>query len=257
MDAPTMPVQSRYVRWLPYWAVLQTDVRQTLRGWVWRTWVLASLAAAVGYLLYRLGVYREAGIVQRASLLVGDLLRWTMLGTGLLVVVLTVGGVSAERGTLADSVLSRGISRYQYFLAKLHSRLFSVVVTFTVLTGGVLLASHFMVQEDVAWDGGLVALAVLGSILAVVVTCGVAVGALTTNPVFGISLLWVVLWAGGFLLSFLPKAYATPDRVLTKLPQILQGMYDIEALGRMAGIGLGAAAVVAFIGMIGFSRTDV
>jgi hypothetical protein len=257
MDAPTMPVQSRYVRWLPYWAVLQTDVRQTLRGWVWRTWVLASLAAAVGYLLYRLGVYREAGIVQRASLLVGDLLRWTMLGTGLLVVVLTVGGVSAERGTLADSVLSRGISRYQYFLAKLHSRLFSVVVTFTVLTGGVLLASHFMVQEDVAWDGGLVALAVLGSILAVVVTCGVAVGALTTNPVFGISLLWVVLWAGGFLLSFLPKAYATPDRVLTKLPQILQGMYDIEALGRMAGIGLGAAAVVAFVGMIGFSRTDV
>jgi len=81
-----------------------------------------------------------------------------MFGTGLLVVVLTVGGVSAERGTLADSVLSRGISRYQYFLAKLHSALFSVVVTFTVLTGGVLLASHFMVQEDISWRGSLVAL---------------------------------------------------------------------------------------------------
>jgi putative exporter of polyketide antibiotics len=257
MDTPATPVQSRYIRWLPYWAVLQTDLRQTVRGWVWRTWVLASVAAAVGYLLYRLGVYREAGIVQRASLLVGDLLRWTLFGTGLLVVVLTVGGVSAERGTLADSVLSRGISRYQYFLAKLHSRLFSVVVTFVVLTGCVLLASHFMVHEDVSWDGSLVALAVLASILAVVVTCGVAVGALTTNPVFGISLLWVVLWAGGFLLSFLPKTYPTPDRVLTKLPQILQGMYDVEALGRMAGIGLAAAAVVALFGMIGFSRSDV
>jgi hypothetical protein len=257
MDAPAALPPSRYVRWLPYWAVLQTDVRQTVRGWVWRTWVLASLAAAVGYLLYRLGVYREAGIVQRASLLVGDLLRWTMLGTGLLVVVLTVGGVSAERGSLADSVLSRGISRYQYFLAKLHSRLFSVVATFIAITSGVLIASHFMVHEDVSFTGGLVALAVLGTILAVVVTCGVAVGALTTNPVFGISLLWVVLWAVGFLLSFLPKAYPTPDRVLSKLPQILQGMYDIEALGRMAGVGLGAAAVVALIGMIGFSRSDV
>jgi hypothetical protein len=257
MDAPAAPAHSRYIRWLPYWAVLQTDLRQTVRGWVWRTWVLASLAAAVGYLLYRLGVYREAGIVQRASLLIGDLLRWTMFGTGLLVVVLTVGGVSAERGTLADSVLSRGISRYQYFLAKLHSRLFSVVVTFTLLTGGVLLASHFMVHEDVSWDGCLVALAVLASILAVVVTCGVAVGALTTNPVFGISLLWVVLWAVGFLLSFLPKAYLTPDRVLTKLPLILQGNYNVDAIGQMAGIGLSAAAVVAFIGMIGFSRSDV
>src|SRR5205085_11059909 len=163
MDAPAVTVQSRYIRWLPYWAVLQTDVRQTVRGWVWRTWVLAWLSAAVGYLLYRLGVYRETGIVQQASLLFGDLLRWTMFGTGLLVVVLTVGGLSADRGTLADSVLSRGISRYQYFLAKLHSRLFCVVVTFTVLTGGVLLASHFMVHEDVSWDGCLVALAALAS----------------------------------------------------------------------------------------------
>ena len=219
--------------------------------------MLASLAAAVGILLYRLGVYREAGIVQRASLLLGDLLRWTMFGTGLLVVVLTVGGVSAERGTLADSVLSRGISRYQYFLAKLHSRLFSVVVTFTVLTGGMLVAGHFMVNEDLSWRGSLVALAVLASILAVVVTCGVAVGALTTNPVFGISLLWVVLWACGFLLSFLPKAYPTPDRVLTKLPQILQGTYDWVSLGQMACVGFGAAAVVALFGMIGFSRSDV
>jgi putative exporter of polyketide antibiotics len=257
MDAPAAPVQSRYIRWLPYWAVLQTDLRQTVRGWVWRTWVLATLAAAVGYLLYRLGVYREAGIVQKASLLVGDLLRWTLVGSGLLVVVLTVGGVSAERGTLADSVLSRGISRYQYFLAKLHSRLFCVIVTFIVLTGGVLLASHFMVQEDVTWDGSLVALAVLAVILAVVVTFGVTVGALTNNPVFGIALLWVVLWAGGFLLSFLPKSYPTPDRVLSKLPQVLQGMYDVEALGRMAGIGLAAAAAVALLGLIGFSRSDV
>jgi hypothetical protein len=257
MDAPATPVQSRYIRWLPYWAVLQTDLRQTVRGWVWRTWVLASLAAAVGFLLYRLGVYRETGIIQLASLLIGDLLRWSLISSGLLVVVLTVGGVSAERGTLADSVLSRGISRYQYFMAKLHSRLFSVVVTFTVLTGGVVIASHFMVNSDISWSGSIVALAVLASILAVVVTCGVAVGALTTNPVFGISLLWVVLWAGGFLLSFLPKTYLTPDRVLTKLPQILQGNYNIDALGQMVGTGLAAAAVVALIGMIGFSRSDV
>jgi hypothetical protein len=98
---------------------------------------------------------------------------------------------------------------------------------------------------------------VLAAILAVVVTFGVTVGALTTNPVFGIALLWVVLWGGGFLLSFLPKTYPTPDRVLSKLPQVLQGMYDVEALGRMAGIGLGAAAAVALLGMIGFSRSDV
>src|SRR5262249_2465178 len=104
MDAPAIVAPPKYLRWLPYWAVLQTDLRQPIRGGVWRTWVLATLLAAVGYLLYRLGVYREAGIVQRASILVGDLLRWSLLGSGLLVVVLTVGGIAAERGTLSDSV---------------------------------------------------------------------------------------------------------------------------------------------------------
>src|SRR4051794_32769895 len=102
MDAPAKPTQPRFLRWLPYWAVLQTDLRQTLRGWVWRTWVLTTLLAAVGYMCYRLGVYREAGIVQHASVVTGDLLRWPLLGTALLVVVLTVGSITSERGTLAD-----------------------------------------------------------------------------------------------------------------------------------------------------------
>ena len=36
MDAPATIPMPRYVPWLPYWAVLQTDLRQTVRGWVWR-----------------------------------------------------------------------------------------------------------------------------------------------------------------------------------------------------------------------------
>src|SRR5262245_30432770 len=216
MDTPAATSAPRYIRLLPYWAVLQTDVRQTLRGWVWRTWVFASLAAAVCFLLYRLGVHREAGIVQQASLLVGDLLRWTMVGSMLLVVVLTVGGISAERGTLADSVLSRGISRYQYFLAKLHSRLACVLLTFTLLTTGVLIASHFLVNEDLSLAGSLVALAALATLLMVVATVGVSVGALSHNPVFGIAVLWLILCGAAFVLSLLPSGLPTPDRILTR-----------------------------------------
>src|ERR1043165_4089608 len=176
MDAAvTIPIRLKYRRWLPYVAVLQTDVRQTLRSWVYRLWALAMFLAAFGYILYRLGVHREAGIIQPATLVMSDLIRWVVMGSAAVIAALTVGSISAERGTLADSVLSRGISRYQYFVAKWHSRLFSVIVTFVVLIGGVLLASHFMVHEDVSWDGGLVALGVLAAILLVVATCGVTV----------------------------------------------------------------------------------
>src|SRR5947207_10423423 len=98
MDLPAAPPAVRYNRWLPYWAVLQTDVRQTLRSWVYRLWLLVSVLAAGGYLLYRVGLYREAGLIQSASTLVSDVLRWTLFGSLSLVVVLAVGGITADRG---------------------------------------------------------------------------------------------------------------------------------------------------------------
>src|SRR5271163_3709252 len=102
------------VRFLPYWAVFQMDLHQTVRGWVYRAWLLLSLLAAVGYLIYRFGAYREAGMVQPASELTSDLLRWIVLGSVTLIIILTAGTISQERGTMADSVLCRGISRHQY-----------------------------------------------------------------------------------------------------------------------------------------------
>src|SRR6186997_3304195 len=102
MDA-TAPTPTRYLTWLPYWAVLQTDLRQTVRSWVYRIWVLAAVLSAGGYLMYRVGTYREAGIVQPASALLAEVLRGTLLGSVALIVVLAVSSIAAERGTLADS----------------------------------------------------------------------------------------------------------------------------------------------------------
>ena len=43
MDAATTPTPVRFNRLLPYWAVLQTDLRQTARSWVYRLWVLVTV----------------------------------------------------------------------------------------------------------------------------------------------------------------------------------------------------------------------
>src|SRR5438128_2030888 len=133
MDAPAPTKIAKFNRWLPYYAVFQSDLRQTLRSWVYLFWVLVSVLGATGYLLYRVGSYHDAGLVQRASTLISDLLRWGVLGSITVIIALTGGSISSERGTLADSVLSRGISRYQYFLAKWHARLVIVLSTFMIM----------------------------------------------------------------------------------------------------------------------------
>lgn len=247
-----------YNRWLPYWAVFQADVNQTLRSWVYRVWVTISVLAVVGFLLYRCGIAHETGIVQPASKLVAELLRWTALGSVTLIVALTAGCISSERGTLADSVLSRGISRYQYFMGKWHSRLATVLVTFFVLGVAALLASAFVLHEDLTADGCGMALLTIAALLTAVVTCGVTISAICNSTALGVALLWVLLYGGGFVLSLLPPRLMTsPDRALARLPHILEGHYDAPMLGNLIGCSLGLSVVVALVGLVYFSRRDV
>ena len=140
MDASPPVVTVRFNRFLPYWEVLQTDLRQTVRSWVFRLWVLMTVLAAGGFLLYRVGLQKEAGILQSASAQCGDLFRVMVVASLALVVVLAVSAISSEKGSVADAVLSRGISRHQYFLAKWHARLVAVTGTFALLAAGVLLS---------------------------------------------------------------------------------------------------------------------
>src|SRR5579871_4847764 len=130
MDVPATAKSIKINRLLPYWAVFTADVKQTLRSWIYRAWVLLSLGAALGYLLYRYGAKQVAGLVQPASDLMSDMLSWIVLGSVTLIIVLTAGTICSERGTMADSVLSRGISRFQYFLGKWHARLAAILCTF-------------------------------------------------------------------------------------------------------------------------------
>jgi ABC-type transport system involved in multi-copper enzyme maturation permease subunit len=244
-------------RWLPYWAVFQADMRQTTTSWVYRAWVLVSLLTAVGYLLYRVGVDREAGIVQHASNLISDLLRWCVLGSVTLIIVLTAGSISGERGTMADSVLSRGISRYQYFLGKWHSRLVVLLGTFLVMGLLALGSSFVLLHADLNLGGSLMALVTVAALLAIVISAGVMVSGVFNSTLLGIAVLWIVLYGTGFLLSLLPAHYPSPYQVLNYLPSILRGDYNAYLMGRLIGWSAGFSCVLAIFGMGYFSRRDV
>jgi len=257
MDATASKKKITINRWLPYWAVLQQDVHQTVRSWVYRVWVLVSALALIGYLLYRVGVYREAGIQQSASTMISELLHWIVYGSVALVVVLCVGSISSERGTMADSVLSRGISRYQYFMGKWHARLFAVLGTYFVIGAAALVCCLVWLHEDLSPLGCLMALLTVAALLTVVVTCGVTVSGMCNSTVLGVAILWVVLYGGGLALTVLPPQFPSPDRAIESLPNILQGNFQVSTLGNLIGGCAVASVVIALIGMNHFAKRDV
>jgi hypothetical protein len=257
VEAPQTKKIVKISRFLPYWAVFQADTRLTLRSWVYRIWLILTLGAAISYTLYRVGVYHEAGIVQHASTLVSDLLRWTVLGSLTLIIVLSAGSISSERGTMADSVLSRGISRYQYFLGKWHARLATVMCTFLCLGLLLLIASALLLREDVSWTGSLFALFAICAAMGAVASCGVALSAIFNSPLVSIAILWIALYGVGFILSLLPAHYPSPYRALNSLPSILRGEYSLHGLGKFISWSAAIAFVSAVVGMGWFSRRDV
>ena len=259
MDAAATPAGPvRVNRFLPYWAVLQSDFKQTFNSWIYRVWVLASFGAAAGYLLYRFGATRVSGMVQSAPEMVGDLLNWVVFGSLTLIIALTSGAICAERGTMADSVLSRGISRYQYFLGKWHARLLLVLATYLVMCSVAILGAVFLLNsEALTLHGSVVTMLTVGALLVAVITYGVSVSAVSSNTIVSIAVVWISLYGLGFALSFLPEPYPSPDRALQKLPDILKGYYDVQAVTRLGVTSLCVSLAAAIVGMVAFSRRDV
>jgi ABC-2 type transport system permease protein len=259
MDTTT-PVAAtvRFNRFLPYAAVYSADVKQTLRSWIYRLWVLCMAAAAVGYLLYRFGARQVAGFVQPAPEMIGDLLTWIVWGSVTLIIVLTSGAISGELGSMADSVLSRGISRHSYFLGKWHARLSVILGTFLAIAGGALAAAYLLLHSDqLTAQGSLVAVALVGSLLVLVITTGVTVSALSNSTIVSITVVWLVLYGLGFGMSWLPPQYPAPDRALQDLPRILKGFFDLHMLSRLISGALSLSLLMGVIGMVGFSRRDI
>lgn len=259
MDQPqAAPKSFKLNPLLPYWAVFQLDLRQTFRSWIYQAWMFLTIAGAAGYLLYNLGAKQEGSWVVPAHNMISELLRWVLWGSVTLIIVLAAGTICSERGTIADSVLCRGISRYQYFLGKWHARLFAVLVMFFVMGAGTIGAAALLLHgEHLQLGGCLVALGLIAAVLVLVISCGVSISALANNTVVSIAIVWILLYGGGFLLSFLPDRFPSPDRIFKNLPNVLRGLYDGSYMLRLIGGTLTASFVVALFGMFSFSRRDV
>jgi ABC-2 type transport system permease protein len=253
----------RFNRFLPYWAVLQTDIDQTVRSWVYRLWLILMGVVAVGYVLYKLGA-ANAGAYESVAVQTDDLLRALAIGSLSLISLLAVSSISSERGSIADSVLSRGISRHQYFLAKLHARLVVILGTFVTVSALVLIAYTLLFTPatngsgvNVTFWGGIVGIAMLTAVLAIVVAWGVAIGSVSSGTVIGITVFWIVIFGGMMILSRLPNDYPNLKWLVDGLRNVLRGGIAMGDITRF----LIASAVLTVIGsVVGlglFAKRDV
>ena len=280
------------------------------RGWVLRVWfVLTALVALVALLDHTdppFAHYTGRDNVVTAFLhpvassasnigIVRELLKHYIAVWVTFVVLLTAGTVTSELGVVADSVLSRGVSRWQYFLGKLSARLAAVLAVYALVMVPTTLvlwleappstsplgdpdvvasavgANGFLTAEPntfpspapagdagpLTFAGACFALARVAVLLVVVVTGSIAFSAGFTSSVLSIAVSWMTVYGGGLLLSLLDVRHVSPASLLRELPDLLAGNYSATQQFTILGGWLAAAAVLALASGSVFARRDV
>lgn len=254
-------------RWLPIWSILEMDLKQTVKGWLYRLSLLAVLIISIGVLLNRAAIHREAGLVQYASNHVGDFLQYAVIFGAALSALFTANVIAGERGNLIDSTLCRGVGRWHFYVGKWVARTVAVLGGFLVVGLIFMVAAVFILKSDLDFDRCLVALILVGSVLWLMVSITMAVSATVNNTMLSLGLVLLILYGVMAVLWLVPLGNFTLNRFLIALPNMIRatdgsappGTYYLPMMPylKLAGYIALVSCITAVVGMVHFMRKDV
>ena len=188
-------------RMMPYMAILRHDMKTLWCSRLVRLWLGATA------LLTLLLVGSNWSNFQDGTLIASLLFPYLVFPWFFVVVVLGVTPVSGSRTeTLADGILCRPVSRFEYLLATWSARVVLVLSVYLVVIIPaivlVILAKRPVPEDTVTVYGIVTALCVVGLVLTFLVSLGFLAGTLLRKPLLAVVVLIFVWYPIGLILSF-------------------------------------------------------
>ncbi len=235
-----------------YLHLLRLDVEQMARSWLVRAWIVLLVAPA-GFAVVVAATEQELASETLAAYMAVVLapLSW------LVVAVLSASAVSGEANVIADSILSRSVTRRAYIWSKISARLgvfLGVYVAVTVPLAYLVLryAENDAQIEGVAWG-----LLMVASLLVFLAAFGIALSAIFRSMLSSVLTVLVATLASGAALQFLTVDWMSTTAVVSKLPETFRGEMPVSEHVRVL-IVFGVLSVVAIAsGISYFHRRDL
>jgi ABC-type transport system involved in multi-copper enzyme maturation permease subunit len=187
-------------RMMPYLAIVQHDMKTLWSSRLVRLWLGATA------LLTLVLVGSNWSNFQDGTLIASLLFPYLVFPWFFVVVVLGITPVSgSQTETLADGILSRPISRFEYLLATWSARVVLVLGVFLVVIIPaivlVMLAKRPVPDDTVTVYGIITSLGVVGLVLTFLVSLGFLTGTLLRKPLLAVVVLIFVWYPIGLVLS--------------------------------------------------------
>lgn len=212
---------------MPFLAILRFDLRTLVGSWLVRLWFGAS---ALLTLLIMAVCWQT---VPSTHLIAGLLVPYLFFPWFLVVVVLGVDPVSAARTeALADGILSRPITRFEYLTASWAARVLVVLGNYcAVIVPAVVWVAlaERRAADTVTVYGLLAALGVVGLVLTFLVSLAYLLGTLLRRPLLAIVLVLFIWYPSNAILdNFKLDAFSTLN-LTRRLPILLRTPWRTES----------------------------
>lgn len=233
-------------------AILRYDLGQLSRSWLVRIWVLL-LAAPAGFLVVVAATQQELASETLALYLSAVLAPLSALA----VAVITAAAVAGETATVADSIMSRSVTRAEYLWAKLISRIGVTLLVYAAIT----LPFAYLVTRFATRDTSLVGVAggllMVASLLMFVAALGIAFSTMMRNVLMAVLVLLATVIVSGVMLQFLGLPWLSATAVIDGLPETFRGRTPGMEQIRVMGVFSGLTLVAIIASMVGFRRRDL
>ena len=238
-------------RIMTFQVLLEADLVSMARSWAVRIWLILMTLQAMFMILVSTG--EDSSAADALTTLLGAFpVIWSTF-----IIINTSGAVSSEAGVVADSILSKAVTRYDYILAKMAARLLTVIGPYLLITlPAAYLVSRYG-QGSLDATGTAWGIALVGMTLVLLTTLSVALSTLFNRTLVALIVAWFIWYSAGGITALFQVNELSPLHIVDSLPDLLVGNYVAADQWRILFGFTVVSAVVIVVAVVHFAHKDL
>ena len=222
--------------------ILRYDIGQLSRSWIVRIWVVLLAAPAV-FLVVVAASEDELASQMLYAYIAAVLAPLSTLAVS----VIAVAAVSGENAVLADSIMSRSVTRTEYISAKIVARIGTTILVYLAIVLPFAYFTARYAERDISIGGVTIGLMMVAAMLVFLAAFGIALSTVARNVLLAVLALLLVVVVSGVALQFLGLSWMSTTAVITALPETFRGETAVWEEVRVLAVfsSLSAASIAA------------
>ena len=235
-----------------YLYLLRLDMEQLARSWLVRVWILL-LAGPAGFFVVVAANEGELASETLAAYMAAVLAPRSWL----VVSVLSASAVNGEANIVADSILSRSVTRRAYIWSKITARIGVFLAVYAAVTVPLAYLMLRYAVRDATVAGIAWGLLTVASLLVFLAAFGIALSAIFRNMAAAVLTVLLTTVVSGAAFQFLAVDWMSTTGVVGGLPEVFRGEASAGEQLRVLLVFGALSALVTVPGIVYFQRKDL